>query len=113
MKTVKEWREIYVEELTALELTSDEEAIKKEVAEFEEKLRAEYASVKQAKITRLNTAISVLDETIFREEQEEKEKAELERLEAEKQESENFVNDEKVIDEVETSTVVEENLFNI
>lgn len=70
-KTVNEWYDVYVSELAVLEATSDEEAIKKEVAEFEAKLRESYAEKKNAKIEHLKTAISIMEETSLREKEEE------------------------------------------
>ena len=112
MKTVKDWRGVYEAELLELELTSDEEAIRKEVAEYEEKLRTEYATRKQAKILHLSTAIEILNEMLFREEQEEltKEVA-SEEVKAEEEGVLTLVGDS--VEEIRASTVVEENLFNI
>ncbi len=113
MKTVRDWRKVYEAELMELELTSDEEAIRKEVAEFEEKLRAEYASKKDTKITHLKTAISILNETLFREEEEERARLEKEKEQAEKEEVDLTTNEVESVEEVKQATVVEENLFNI
>lgn len=111
MKTVKDWRGVYEAELLELELTSDEEAIRKEVAEYEEKLRTEYATRKQAKILHLSTAIEILNEMLFREEQEELNKE----VASEEVKAEEGVlsSVEDSIEEIKASTVVEENLFNI
>lgn len=69
-KTITEWLDFYVAELSTVESTSDEEAIKQEVAEFEAKLRETYAEKKASKLDHLNTAISVINELVAREKEE-------------------------------------------
>ena len=47
MESMKRWLDVYREEIATLENTSDEEAIRKEVAEFEAELRKDYAEKKR------------------------------------------------------------------
>ena len=69
-RTINEWYDLYVGELTEIEQTSDEEAIAKELAEFEIKLRESYAKNKAEKVNRIKTIISVIEELSHRQSEE-------------------------------------------
>lgn len=63
---MKKWLEIYRAEIAELETTSDEEAIRKEVAEFEAELRKDYATRKATAIAHKQSVVASLEELIER-----------------------------------------------
>lgn len=69
LDTLKEYLNIYKREKDLIESTSDEEAIKKEVAEFEAELRKDYALKKAKKIEVKEYQIATVEDLISREEQ--------------------------------------------
>lgn len=86
---MKKWLEIYRAEIAELETTSDEEAIRKEVAEFEAELRKDYATRKATAIAHKQSVVASLEELIERQAKidEEIEKAKQEAFVTEQEES--------------------------
>lgn len=101
MESMKKWLEVYREEIATLENTSDEEAIKREVAEFEAELRKDYAEKKARAIAHKRTVVENLEEVYAR--QVELEKEMLAKEEAKTLDEANTA----IIEDVEQSTVVE------
>lgn len=101
MESMKRWLDVYREEIATLENTSDEEAIRKEVAEFEAELRKDYAEKKAKEIAHKRTVVANLEEVYARQEALEEEKRAIEEAKI----SEEV--DTAIIEDVEKSTVVE------
>ena len=102
MESMKKWLEVYREEIATLENTSDEEAIRREVAEFEAELRKDYAEKKAKEIAHKRTVVANLEEVFARAEKLEEDRLQ-EEAEATLVEQENTA----IIEDVEQSTVVE------
>lgn len=97
MESIKKWLDVYREEIATLENTSDEEAILKLVAEYEARIREDFAENKAKEIAHKRIVVANLEEIVARQEiiELEKEVAVLDEV------------DTVVDEEIAKSTVVE------
>lgn len=68
MESIKKWLDVYREEIATLENTSDEEAIKKLVAEYEARIREDFAENKAKEIAHKRMVVANLEEVVSRQE---------------------------------------------
>lgn len=114
LNTLKTYLETYTEERNVIALTSDEEAIRELVAQYEEEVRKNFAENKAKRLEEKDNVIKAITELIARETEKEREREE-ERAKAEaeaearaKEEAEAEAIKSAILSETETMSTPDE-----